>query len=130
MISEVEKRPDFNIYYEQLQNLYKKNESFQTTLDSFAQRYLNRGEQVVAEQMFELRQNYLARTYLLEESALFTCIAKEGWQVFVYPGSIKTFEEISEGLHPEVPESLKQIIWVSLDLKGQNAARGNKNSGE
>ncbi|GGA15859.1 tRNA-dependent cyclodipeptide synthase [Okeania sp. KiyG1] len=130
MISEVEKQSDFNIYYEELQNLYKKNESFQTTIDSFAQKYLNRGEQVVAEQVWELRQNYLARTYLLEESALFTCLAKEGWQVFVYPGSIKTFEEISEGLHPEVPEPLKQVIWVSLRLKGQNAARGNKNSGE
>ncbi len=30
---------------------------------------------------------------------------------------IKTFEEISEGLHPEVPLPLKQMVWVSLGLK-------------
>ena len=46
---------------------------------------------------------YLGTTYLLEESALFTCLATQGWSVLVYPGSIKTFEEILEGLHPEVP---------------------------
>ncbi len=127
MASEIGKRSDFNIYYEELQNLYQKNESFQTMVNSFAQKYLNRGEEVVTEQLGELRQKYLATTYLLEESALFTCLAKEGWLAFVYPGSIKTFEEISEGLHPEVPEALKQMIWVSLRLKKRNAKSGNEN---
>ena len=119
LLSEIEKRSDFKIYYEELQSLYRKNESFQSMVNSFAQTYLNRGEQITDEQMSDLRQKHLARTYLLEESALFTCLAKEGWLVFVYPGSIKSFEEISEGLHPEVPEPLKQIIWVSLRLKNR-----------
>lgn len=124
LLSEIEKRSDFKIYYEELQGLYRKNESFQSMVNSFAQTYLNRGEQVTDEQVEDLRQKYLARTYLLEESALFACVAKEGWLVFVYPGSIKSFEEIAEGLHPEVPEPLKQIIWVSLSLKKRHSTSG------
>ncbi len=124
--SEILERSDFNIYYEELQSLYQKNESFQNMVNSFAETYLNRGEQLEIEKAYQLRQKYLATTYLLEESALFTCLAKEGWQVFVYPGSIKTFEEISEGLHPKVPLPLKQMIWVSLRLKKRNAKSGNE----
>lgn len=125
LASEIEKRSDFKIYYEELQGLYRKNESFQSMVNSFAQTYLNRGEQVAAdEQVEDLRQKHLGTTYLLEESALFTCLVKEGWPVFVYPGSIKSLEEIAEGLHPEVPEPLKQIIWVSLRLKKRHSTSG------
>ena len=123
--SEILERSDFHIYYEELQNLYQKNESFQSTVNSFAQAYLNRDEQVKVEQVQELRQKYLATTYLLEESALCSCLIKEGWLVFVYPGSSKTFEEVSEGLHPEVPEALKKMIWVSLRLRKRNTKSGN-----
>ena len=66
---------------------------------------------------------YLSRTYILEESGLNACLVKEGWSVFVYPGLIKPFEEISEGLHPQVAEPLKQIVWISLRLK-QNTKAG------
>ncbi|WP_426563383.1 tRNA-dependent cyclodipeptide synthase [Dapis sp. BLCC M172] len=124
--SEILKRSDFSIYYEELQNLYQKNQSFQSMVNSFAEAYLNRGELIEAEQVEELRQKHLAITYLFEESAINACLVKEGWQVFVYPGSIKTFEEISEGLYPEVPEALKQMIWVSLRLKKRNARSGNE----
>ncbi len=124
MTSQIEKRSDFKSYYEELQSLYRKNEFFQSLVNSFAQTYLNRGEQLEATD--ELGQKHLATTYLLEESALFACLAQEGWSVFVYPGSIKTFEEISEGLHPEVPLPLQQTIWVSLRLK-QKTAGGNEN---
>ncbi|MEM1169499.1 MAG: tRNA-dependent cyclodipeptide synthase [Cyanobacteria bacterium P01_H01_bin.35] len=126
MASEILERSDFNIYYEELQSLYQKNESFQNMVNSFAETYLNRGEQLEIEKADQLRQKHLATTYLLEESALFTCLVKEGWLVFLYPGSIKTFEEISEGLHPEVPEPLKQMIWVSLRLKKRNSRSGNE----
>ncbi len=126
MASEIVERLDFNIYYEELQSLYQKNESFQNMVNSFAETYLNRGEQLEIEKAEQLRQKHLATTYLLEESALCSCLVKEGWLTFVYPGSIKTFEEISEGLHPEIPEALKQMIWVSLRLRKRNAKSGNK----
>ncbi len=105
--------------------MLKISESFQSLVNSFAHKYLNRVEPAAEKQVDELlqRQTRLATTYLLEESALFTCLAQFGWTVFVYPGSIKTFEEISEGLHPEVPSPLKQMVWVSLRLKSKSKKR-------
>ncbi|NES18109.1 MAG: tRNA-dependent cyclodipeptide synthase [Symploca sp. SIO3E6] len=122
MASEIAKQSEFNRYYQELQTLHSNNESFQRMVNSFAQKYLNRGEgeQLETEPVDEHRQHLeltLAITYLLEESALIAYFINEGWQVFVYPGSIKTFEEMSEGLHPEIPEPLKKMIWVSLRLK-------------
>ena len=121
MASQIEKQSEFEMYYQDLQCLYQKEQSFQRTVNSFAQKYLNRVEQVEKEnkQIKESLQEkrHLSITYLLEESALSVYFVKGGWSVFVYPGSIKMFEEISEGLHPEVPEPLKQMIWVSLRLK-------------
>ncbi|WP_287254789.1 tRNA-dependent cyclodipeptide synthase [Moorena sp. SIO4E2] len=124
MASQIEKQSEFEMYYKDFQGLYQQDESFQKMVNSFAQTYLNRGEQSEEEEVEQLlqRQKHLAITYLLEESAVFTCLAKEGWPVFVYPGSIKTFEEIAEGLHPEVPLPLKQMIWVSLRLKRKATA--------
>lgn len=121
--SKIEHQSDFKIYYEELQSLYKNNESFQGLVNLFSQNYLNRIQPVETEQVDERRQ-HLGITYLLEESALNACLAKQGWLVVVYPGSIKTFEDISEGLHPEAPEPLQQMIWVSLRLKKWTAGSG------
>ena len=119
--SQIEKQPEFTTYYQELQYLYQKNSSFQQLVNSFTQKYLNRGENIQNKTKhpddFLQNKMHLGTTYILEESALNTCLIKQGWSVFVYPGSIKTFEEISEGLHPEVPEPLKEMIWVSLRLK-------------
>lgn len=118
LTSEIEKEPNFEVYNHELQNLYQSSDSFAKLVNSFADNYLSRIEQVKPEvDLPSKRQNHLAINYLLEESALVTCLAEQGWSIFVYPGSIKTFEEIAEGLHPEIPFSLKQIIWVSLRLK-------------
>jgi tRNA-dependent cyclodipeptide synthase len=118
MASEVEKRPDFELYLEQLQHLYRENKPFETTVRSFVQAYLDRGDKVTEEQADEFsRLEHLSASYLLEESAIFACLVKDGWPVMVYPGSIKPLEDIVEGKHPEVPEPLRQMTWVSLRLK-------------
>lgn len=122
MNSEIEKQSESIRYYDELRLLYVKNELFQNTVNSFANKYLNRSQREEAEEPDDFRQTQLAITYLLEELALNAYLIQKGWLVFVYPGSIKTFEEISEGLHPEVPEPLKQMIWVSLRLKKRNSA--------
>ncbi|MEQ9551142.1 tRNA-dependent cyclodipeptide synthase [Coleofasciculus sp. G2-EDA-02] len=127
--SQIENQSDFEMYYQELHCLYQKDQSFQNMVNSFAQKYLNRGEQVEAgnrQDDYNSEKMYLGTTYLLEESALLTCLVKQGWSVFVYPGSIKTFEEIVEGLYPEVPEPLKQMVWVSLRLKQWTAKSGHE----
>ena len=119
--SQIEKQPEFNSYYQALQCLYQENHSFQKLINSFTKKYLNRGKKEQTENKYldDYIQNKmtLSTTYILEESALNACLIKQGWLVFVYPGSIKTFEKISEGLYPEVPEPLQQMIWVSLRFK-------------
>ncbi|MEC4815259.1 MAG: tRNA-dependent cyclodipeptide synthase [Scytonema sp. PMC 1069.18] len=120
LASEIEKKTSFEAYHQEFQRLYQTSESFSNLVISFAEIYIGRVEQIEEEKV-EVRslhkKKQLAIAYLLEESALITCLGEEGWPVFVYPGSIKTFEEIAEGLHPEVPVSLKQMIWISLRLK-------------
>lgn len=118
LASQIEKQSDFEAYYQEFQSLYREDEPFQRMVESFAHTYLNRVKQVEEAQVEELfqKKQHQAITYLLEESALFTCLAKEKWGVFVYPGSIKSFEEIASGLHPQVPLPMKQLIWVSLRL--------------
>ncbi len=125
LASEIEKQSDFEAYYQEFQALYRNSESFHRMVNSFAQTYLNRIEAAEEKPVDGLlqRQKHLAINYLLEELALFTCLALEGWAVFLYPGSIKTFEEISAGLHPGVPLPLKQMIWVSLRLKKKSMKR-------
>ncbi len=121
MASQIEKQSEFEIYYHQLQCLYQKNQSFQKIINSFGEKYLNRVEKVQEENKHiehSLQEKmYLSTTYILEESALNACLVKEGWSVLVYPGSLKAFEEIAEGLHPEVPEPLKQIVLVGLRIR-------------
>ena len=119
--SEIEQHPDFKAYYQEFQDLCKTSESFNKLVNAFAENYLSRGQRTEEERSGGLlrQKKHLAITYLLEESALFTCLVQEGWQVFIYPGSIRTFEEIAEGLHPQVPPLLQRIVWVSLRLRSR-----------
>ena len=118
LTSDIEKQPNFEVYHQQFQRLYQTSESFTKLVNGFVETYLGRRETSAGTvNEFLDRQRQLAIAYLLEESALFSCLAQAGWTVFVYPGSIKTFEEIAEGLHPKVPLALQQMIWVSLRLK-------------
>ncbi|MDJ1172537.1 tRNA-dependent cyclodipeptide synthase [Roseofilum capinflatum] len=109
----------FTGYYQQLENLYQNHASFQAMVNRFSQAYLNRGKEIKIDPGKEdkRQETSLANTYCLEESALLACLVEEQDSPFIYPGSIKIFEEISEGLHPEVPDSLQRMIWVSLRLK-------------
>lgn len=60
----------------------------------------------------------LSRQYLIEELALTACLVKYGLSIMIYPGSLATiFGEIANAIYLEVPESLQQIIHVSLHLK-------------
>ena len=116
--SQVEMHPNFEAYHEEIQHLYRENKPFEATVRSFVQAYLSRGDKVEEDRTDELfRLEHLSASYLLEESAIFACLAKDGWSVIVYPGSVKAMEDIADGKHPEVPEPLRQMAWVSLYLK-------------
>ncbi|NES84457.1 MAG: tRNA-dependent cyclodipeptide synthase [Moorea sp. SIO2B7] len=99
MASQIEKQSEFEMYYKDFQGLYQQDESFQKMVNSFAQTYLNRGEQSEEEEVEQLlqRQKHLAITYLLEESAVFTCLAKEGWPVLFILGQLKLLKKLRKG---------------------------------
>lgn len=118
MTSKAEKHPDFELYLDELQRLYRENKPFETTVRSFVQEYLGRGDKVGEDRADEFScLEHLSVSYLLEESAIFACLVKDGWSVMVYPGSIKALEEMVDGKHPEVPAPLRQMIQVRLSLR-------------
>nr|VFK00598.1 MAG: hypothetical protein BECKLFY1418A_GA0070994_11204 [Candidatus Kentron sp. LFY] len=61
--------------------------------------------------------------YFLEEFAVFACLNQQGLPVMVYPGSFSTLSEITSGMHPGAPREIRDLIVVSLRLKGRGSAR-------
>ncbi|WP_407285288.1 hypothetical protein [Streptomyces sp. BP-8] len=57
--------------------------------------------------------------YFLEEFAVFCCLKERGLQVMLYPGSFDTLYEIAEGRHEGAPKELRDLIVVSLQLRGR-----------
>jgi hypothetical protein len=69
------------------------------------------------------RWQHLAHEYLLEEIALFACLAEDGWPVLVYPGSIDSIIEVAEGRHPSLPAPLRALGFISLWLDAKSGSR-------
>lgn len=113
--SEIQETEDYVRYYEQLSSLFRSDEQFANSIKSFARTYILRRFAENSES-FE-RYVEMSCAYLLEELAIFACLAQYDLSIMVYPGSLAIFEEISEGQHPKVPDCLKKIIHVSLRFK-------------
>jgi tRNA-dependent cyclodipeptide synthase len=111
--SEIEQCPGFAAHHAGLRAFHSQDAPFQTTVNSFSEIYLGRGEADEASQ----EKVAVAREYLLEEMALFACLVESGWPTLVYPGSIKTFAAIAEGTHPGLPEPLQSLQFISLRFK-------------
>ncbi|WP_328546229.1 hypothetical protein [Streptomyces platensis] len=57
--------------------------------------------------------------YFLEEFAIFCCLKDSGLPVMLYPGSFGTLSEIAAGEHEGAPKQLRDLIVVSLRLRGR-----------
>ncbi|MDA4848733.1 tRNA-dependent cyclodipeptide synthase [Hoeflea poritis] len=114
--SEIENRKNFNSYLNYFQGLYEENEEYQNIVNDFSKIYLERVSNL--DRTLDPRQKMECSTnYLIEETAMITCLCEEDWNILVYPGSIKSFVDIAEGHFSEVPEPLRKIIFISLRLK-------------
>lgn len=120
--SEVETSADFQPFHQQMLQFWDENERFRQSTTRFAAMYLGRRDGEHHTDEVAARQLKVATAYLLEESALFASLAKAGWRVFVYPGSIKTFEEIATGVYPTAPAPLQELVWCSLRLDKRRAS--------
>lgn len=63
----------------------------------------------------------LSCQYLLEEIAVFSALAQQGWQVELYPGpELRVLVEVAKGKYSTIPEGLKKRISVELRVYGEN----------
>ncbi len=108
----------FRRYLADFQHLYQQNEVYGALVDEFSDQYLHtvlgRRGPISDDQLAIKRQ--CGREYLVEECAIYTVMSEEGWRVFLYPGAIKTFEQIAEGRVPEAPAALRQLTIAALRL--------------
>ncbi len=97
--------------------LYETNDPYRNLVHEFAAGYLARVLQTDGTSPPDPAHHQAACDYLLEESAIFTQLCREGWELLVYPGSIAMFSAIAEGRFPEVPDPIKRLVHVALKLK-------------
>lgn len=117
-MSKVQSDSKYEIYRDNLWNVYHSNEKFYNSVTNFARLFLGRKEGTI-----NPKDLTLSTKYLIEELGVFAYLYKKGWPVFVYPGdSLTTFVEITDNYYPEAPEDLKNLTYVALKLK----ARKNK----
>nr|VFK68989.1 MAG: tRNA-dependent cyclodipeptide synthase [Candidatus Kentron sp. UNK]VFK73766.1 MAG: tRNA-dependent cyclodipeptide synthase [Candidatus Kentron sp. UNK] len=116
---EIQQRPAYHDYHRHLVRLFETDIPFRESVESFSYAYY-RGRSTHLDPEQSIRRSV---DYFLEEFAVFACLKQQGLPVFVYPGSFSTLAEIPEGLHPGAPRELRDLIMVSLKLKGRGSAR-------
>lgn len=115
---EVQTWDEYAEFHNKLRAFFDENESFRSSVASFGRAYHGKRAQGINREELE-RRIRMSSDYFLEEFAIFACLRLRGLPVMVYPGSFSTLSEIAKGLHPGAPEELRELIVVSLHLKGR-----------
>jgi tRNA-dependent cyclodipeptide synthase len=105
-------------HHRQLVELHRTDEWFRSSVESFGRRYHGKHSRGLPEAELE-RRVQRSSDYFLEEFAIFACLQEQGTRVMVYPGSFSTLTEIAEGAHPGAPRALRELVVVSLHLRGR-----------
>ena len=113
--SDIKKSEDYVKYHEKLQALCQIDENFDTSVKSWARKYVLHYFEENAEGFAHYVK--ISCEYLLEEAAIAACLVQDSSSIMIYPGSLGIFGEISEGQHPNVPDCLQKIIYVFLYLR-------------
>lgn len=104
--------------HDELRTFFAKDEVFRSSVESFGRAYHRKRADGIGAAEFE-RRIRMSSEYFLEEFAIFACLKRQGLPVMVYPGSFSTLSEIARGEHPGAPDELRDLIVVSLHLKGR-----------
>lgn len=116
--SDVLANPRFSEYLHETQTLHDRNSALRDSLEDDAQIFVRRQAQkgrlaVSVEDAVEL-----AVSYLIEEVAIYGCLAEQGWIVDIYLGEeLPTLSKIISGDIPGVTGPLSRRINVSLRAK-------------
>ncbi|RCS58397.1 tRNA-dependent cyclodipeptide synthase [Parvibium lacunae] len=117
--SQLESHAKLPEYHSALLHMAVADANFAASIDAFAQLYLNRGDKLDVNPFAVSleRAAEIAKSYLLEESALFAVLADMGWQVVAYPGSIDSIEGLCAGRFQGTPAPLTQLSFAALSLR-------------
>ncbi len=115
----------FRPYLHEVHRIYQVDDDFRALVHSFGGDYLARTARSLGNDggSWSERWKHLAHEYLLEEIALFACLAEDGWPVLVYPGSIDSIVEVAEGRHPSLPAPLRALGFIALWLDAKSTSR-------
>ncbi|MGW2328480.1 tRNA-dependent cyclodipeptide synthase [Streptomyces sp. NPDC001700] len=116
--SDVQKSRQFSEFHGELTTFFAKDEVFRSSVESFGRAYHRKHSCGASATEWENRIR-MSSEYFLEEFAIFACLKQQGIPVMVYPGSFSTLSEIARGEHPGAPEELRDLVVVSLHLKGR-----------
>jgi hypothetical protein len=102
---------------------HELNDPYRQVVGWFAREFVRRqpgAAATKADGVFTEENLHRGAQYQLEEAA-FCMLVGDLWniQVLIYPGSIRPFQEVSEGKIPGAPEELRRLRLVSLDLRRQ-----------
>ncbi|MBA0053643.1 tRNA-dependent cyclodipeptide synthase [Streptomyces sp. AJS327] len=105
-------------FHSKLRAFFEEDEAFRSSVESFGHAYHRKRADGISGAEWEKRIR-MSNEYFLEEFAIFACLKEQGLPVMVYPGSFSTLSEIAKGEHPGAPEELRDLVVVSLHLKGR-----------
>lgn len=105
-------------FHAALRALHDRDAAFRASVERFGRTYHSKHAGALPEAELARR---IARSsdYFLEEFAIFSCLRERGLGVMVYPGSFSTLAEIAAGAYPEAPAPLRDLVVVSLHMRGR-----------
>lgn len=121
-MSQIEQHPEFSCYHQAYHDLYEHDGHVQAAINDEAHKYLaGLSRDAGSTGSLSTEQSVaVSAKYLLEESAIFTCLCEQGEPVFVYPGTIKPLLIFSQYDGAGVPEPIRKLVMVRLNLSTKN----------
>lgn len=115
---EIQTSPAYVDYHARLRALFRTDHAFRASVERFGRDYHTKHSQDVSGAE-RARRIDRSSDYFLEEFAIFACLKRRGIGVMVYPGSFSTLAEIAEGEHTGAPQELRDLVVVSLHMRGR-----------
>lgn len=116
--SEVLVQPGYAARHQAIAGLYREHAAFRASVEADALVFVRRQAAKQRLAVAEARALELAVIYLLEEIAIYDCLAGQGWLVDVYLGAeLPTLAKIIAGAIAGVPGPLSQRVNISLRAK-------------
>lgn len=116
--SDVLANPRFSEFLHETRALHEQNSALRDSLASDAQIFVRRQAQKERLAISATDAVELAVSYLIEEVAIYGCLAEQGWIIDVYLGEeLPTLAKIMSGEIPGVTGPLSQRINVSLRFR-------------